>query len=152
MAATFVVLDAEDGHHHDLCQMLRDHQCPAESLPTIEHLNQRMAENDIMAVIIDIDTVPVDNRVIRNLTVQNPEIYFFCISERRLHPELEDAIGSHLYACINKPVDPDELLFWVRSIRREREGQPAARHAARKRSDADLRVDTMPEQPVNKGR
>lgn len=121
MAGIIVVLDAEDGRHQDLCQMLREHQCPAESLPTIGHLNQRIAQNDILAVIIDIDSVPLENRILRGLAVQNPAIYFFCMSERRFHPELEDAIGSHLYACINKPVDPDELLFWVRSIQKEKE-------------------------------
>ena len=78
-----------------------------------------MAGDDILAVIIDIDSVPVDNRTIRNLTVQNPEIYFFCLSERRFHPELEDAICYHIYACINKPIDPDELFFWIDSIRKE---------------------------------
>jgi DNA-binding NtrC family response regulator len=119
MGATIVVLDADECRRHNLCQLLSDHRCPSESLKTLEALQQRIAENDILAVIIDIDSVPVDNRTIRNLTVQNPAIYFFCVSERRFHPELEDAICYHIYACINKPIDPDELFFWIDSIRKE---------------------------------
>ena len=119
MGATIVVLDTNEYRRHNLCQLLREHRCPSESLKTLEALKQRIAENDILAVIIDIDSVPVDNRTIRNLTVQNPNIYFFCLSEQRFHPELEDAIGCHIYACINKPIDPDELFFWIDSIRKE---------------------------------
>ena len=91
----------------------------AELGKTLEELNRRIAENDVLAVIIDIDTVAVDNRTIRDLTLRNPAIYFFCLSERRFHPELEDAICYHIYACINKPIDPDELIFWIDSIRKE---------------------------------
>ena len=119
MEATIVVLDADECRCHNLCQLLREHHCLPESFNTLEALEQRMAENDILAVIIDIDSVPVDNRTIRNLTVQHPTLYFFCLSERRFHPELANAIGSYLYACIKKPVDPDELFFWIDSIRKE---------------------------------
>ncbi len=116
---TILVLDANERQRQDLCQLLVRNGCMSELLETLDELNQRLANDDIMAVIIDIDSVPVDNRTIRNLTVQNPGIYFFCLSERRFHPELEDAIGGHIYACINKPVDPDELFFWIDSIRKE---------------------------------
>ena len=119
MRATIVVLDADECQRHSICKLLREHHCPSESLKTLDALKKRIAEKDILAVLIDIDSVPVDNRTIRNLTIQNPNIYFFCISKRRFHPELEDAIGYHIYACINKPIDPDELYFWIDSIREE---------------------------------
>lgn len=114
-----MVLDADEYRRHNLCQLLREHHCPSESLRTLEELERRISENDILAVIIDIDSVPVDNRTIRNLTLQHPALYFFCLSERRFHPELANAIGSYLYACIKKPIDPDELFFWIDSIRKE---------------------------------
>lgn len=121
MGATILVLDANDCQRHNLCQLLKENHCPSASLKTLDDLNRRIAENDVLAVVIDIDTVPVDNRTIRDLTIRNPNIYFFCLSERRFHPELKDAICYHIYACINKPIDPDELLFWVRSIQKEGE-------------------------------
>ena len=119
MDATILVLDANRCQRHNLCQFLKENDCPTESIPSLEDLDKRIAENNVLAVIIDIDTVQVDNRTIRDLTLRNPGIYFFCLSERRFHPELEDAIGYHIYACINKPIDPDEVLFWIRSIQKE---------------------------------
>jgi hypothetical protein len=65
---------------------------------------------------MDIDSVPVDNRTIRELTIKHPETYFLCTSKDRFHPDLKDAICYHIYACLNKPVDPDELFYWLRSI------------------------------------
>ena len=35
----------------------------------------------------------------------------------RFHPELKEALCYHIFACINKPVDPDELVYWIRCIR-----------------------------------
>ena len=121
MEATILVLDADERQRQDLCQLLKRNGWMSELLETLDELKQRLAGNDVLAAIIDIDSVPLENRILRDLVVQNPAIYFFCMSERRFHPELEDAIGSHVYACISKPVDPDELLFWVRSIQKERQ-------------------------------
>ncbi len=69
-----------------------------------------------MAILIDIDSVEVSNRSIRKMTLRLPEICFFCASKDRFHPELEEAICHHIYACLNKPIDPDELLYWMKSI------------------------------------
>lgn len=121
MDATILVLDANRCQRHNLCQLLKENGCPSESIKSLEELDKRIADNDVLAVIIDIDTIQVDNRTIRDLTLRNPDIYFFCLSERRFHPELEDAICYHIYACINKPIDPDELLFWIRSVQKESE-------------------------------
>jgi DNA-binding NtrC family response regulator len=129
MGATILVLDADERQRQDLRQFLMRNGWKSEGLETLGELNQRLADDDILAVIIDIDSVPLENRTFRDLAVQNPAIYFFCLSERRFHPELEDAIGSHLYACINKPVDPDELLFWMRSIEKDEEGLNSTRRS-----------------------
>ena len=32
------------------------------------------------------------------------------------HPYLEKALGNHVVACINKPIDLDELFYWLRVI------------------------------------
>ena len=116
MEKSIIVLDAEEKQCENLCNMLemsRYHVTPTHSLSDLERL---LSENERLAVIIDIDTVPINNHTIRGLTLKNPGTYFLCMSASRFHPELKDAICYHIYACLNKPVDPDELLFWLRSI------------------------------------
>ena len=86
------------------------------ALHSLQNLKTTLEENKFQAVIIDIDTVPIDNRTVRKLTLKFPGIYFFCLSEKPFHPELKDAICYHIYACLNKPVDEDELFYFLRSI------------------------------------
>jgi hypothetical protein len=78
------------------------------------------------AVLMDIDSVPVNNRTIRELTIKHPGTYFLCTSKDRFHPELKDAICYHIYACLNKPVDPDELFYWLKSIYEEDADSPGS--------------------------
>ena len=116
MEKGIVVLDGIKESSDELCTIFESQHYPTfaiESLPDLESLIQN--ENYI-AVIIDIDSVPVDNRTIRNLALKYPGVRFLCTSKDRFHPELKDAICYHIYACLKKPVDPDELLFWIKSI------------------------------------
>ncbi len=83
---------------------------------SIRNLELHFEKKKYLAVIIDIDTVPINNRLIRELTLKYPGIYFFCLSKDRFHPELKDAICYHIYACLNKPVDPDELFYLLKDI------------------------------------
>ena len=70
-----------------------------------------------MAAILDLDNVPLDNRTIRALAFSHPATCFLCISGERFHPDLQEAIRNHLFACLHKPVDPDELHYFLRCIR-----------------------------------
>jgi DNA-binding NtrC family response regulator len=100
----------------ELCELLeKEHYC-ASALHSIQNLETQLEGNKFQAVIIDIDAIPIDNRTIRKLTLLFPEVYFFCLSEKPFHPELKDAICYHIYACLNKPVDEDELFYFLRSI------------------------------------
>lgn len=77
-----------------------------------------------MAAILDLDSVPMDNRGMRALALAHPATCFLCISGKRFHPDLQEAIRNHLFACLHKPVDPDELHYFLRCIR---EGETESR-------------------------
>jgi len=111
-----LVLDANQDQCRRFCNLLEEDQYVTIPLYSIQHLEANIKQSNCLAVILDIDTVPVDNRMVRELTIKFPEVYFFCLSEQSFHPELKDAICYHIYACINKPVDPDELFYFLRSI------------------------------------
>ena len=97
-----VILE-EGGYHLTVFQELSELQCYIKG-------------RDSLAVILDLDTVPLDNRTIRHLALKNPGIFLLGLSKERFHPELKDAICYHLFACINRPQDQnelvDELSFW----------------------------------------
>ena len=94
----------------------------------IEKIDQIKIALDSIAsncIILDLDFINIDNRTIRELTVKYPSIYFLCMSKDRFHPELEDAICYHIYACLTKPLDYDELLYWLRCIDNELDSNPS---------------------------
>jgi DNA-binding NtrC family response regulator len=116
MVKQILVLDKNQEQCRDLCELLGKSHYPATPMHSIRNLQDHLEEKKCLAVIVDIDTVPINNRTIRDLTLRFPGVYFFCLSEQPFHPELKDAICYHIYACLNKPVDQDELFYFLRSI------------------------------------
>lgn len=119
MEKKIAILDAEQQSCDELRGILESQRFPTIAIHSLALLESHLRSGDILAVVVDIDSVPVDNRTIRELTLKYPGVRFLCTSKERFHPELKDAICYHIYACLNKPVDPDELLYWIKSIYEE---------------------------------
>jgi len=116
MAKCTLVINADKKQCRELSELIETGHYSVTVMHSIQNLESRLEEKKYLAVIIDIDSIPIDNRLVRKLTLKFPGIYFFCLSEKPFHPELKDAICYHIYACLNKPVDEDELFYFLRSI------------------------------------
>ena len=116
MDEPIVVVDANREQCQELCTILEERNYRAASVYTVQNLEKYLLEDACLMVILDLNTLPIDNHVIRQLTITNPGVYFFGLSEKRLNPEFEESICYHIYACLNKPVDMDELLYWIESV------------------------------------
>jgi DNA-binding NtrC family response regulator len=119
MEKGIIVLDGIKESSDELCTILKSQHYPIIAIQSLPHLEGFIQSEDYIAVIIDIDSVAIDNRTIRQLALKYPGVRFLCTSKDRFHPELKDAICYHIDACLNKPVDPDELLYWIKSIYEE---------------------------------
>lgn len=71
------------------------------------------------AVILDIDDLAVTNRVLREIATGFPGLPVLGLSSRRFHPDLAESIRDCIYACLHRPLDPDELRYWLKSILRD---------------------------------
>jgi len=116
MEKKILVLNADITSCQELVELLEGRQYATTSIHALSDLEGHLEKGGNLTVILDIDSVPVDNRVIRDLTIKYPEVHFLCTSKDRFHPDLKDAICYHIYACLAKPVDPDEIFFLLRSI------------------------------------
>ncbi len=116
MQKAVVVLDADATNCQVLCSLVEEIDCRAYAQNSLSGMEALLRKNKCMVVLIDIDSVPVNDRTIREITLKHPDVHFLCISVERFHPELKEALGSHIYACINKPIDPGEVHYWLRSI------------------------------------
>jgi len=116
MEKKILVLYADVTGCQELVKLLAGRQYNTTSIHILSDLEGHLEKGGYLTVILDIDSVPVDNRVMRELTIKYPEVHFLCTSKDRFHPDLKDAICYHIYACLTKPVDPDEIFYLLRSI------------------------------------
>jgi len=116
MDRPIVVVDADKAQCQKLCTLLERSNYRTVPSHSLTNLERPVEEGPLQVVILDLDTLPVDNRFIVDLRRENPGVRIMGLSNRRFHPELQEAISKHFYACLYKPVDTDELFFWLRSI------------------------------------
>ncbi len=116
MKKEILVLDADEKECQRLCAMLQKKHYRTVQMHSLQNLEKYIQVSSCLAVILDLDTISIDNRVIRELVIKNPGLCILALSKDRFHPELKDAICYHIFACLNKPVDPDELFYWLRCI------------------------------------
>lgn len=111
-----VVINADCREGQELCAFLQRLQYPATLLNSLETLEERLQASPDQVVILDLDTIPLDNQFIRLLKKRHPHLYLLGISTRPYHPGMEETIGRHFYACLLKPLDWEEVEFWLDSI------------------------------------
>jgi DNA-binding NtrC family response regulator len=116
MKGSIIVIDADETTSDALCNLLEAQNYNVRLSHSLAGLSGLIQESSCRAVILDLDTVHVENRHLRDLKRNHPDLYLVAVSGRLFHPELKEAIASHIYACLSKPIDPDELLYWVKSI------------------------------------
>jgi len=116
MEKEIVVFDADKKQCRDLCAVLEKGHYKASPVYSLPDLEGYLEGGACLVVIVDLNTTSIDNRVIRELTMKNPGVYFLGVTKHRLNPELRESICYHIYACLTKPVDQDELIYWLKSI------------------------------------
>jgi hypothetical protein len=111
-----IILGADIQDARAICQIIEEGPYRAAICADLAELKSMLAA-PCLAAILDVDSVSLDDRTIRSLTLAFPSTRFLCTSRDRFHPELQESIRDHLFACLNKPVDPEELHYFLRCIR-----------------------------------
>lgn len=110
------VIDADAQYCQELCALLEQANIPAAPLFSLDDLPEHLRREEVAVLIVDLDTLPVGNNFFRGLKKQYPNMHILCLSSRTHHPGLEEAMGSHIYASLAKPLNSEELFFWLKSI------------------------------------
>ncbi len=107
----------------ELCDLLKKNGYKTYKVFSIVELKQTLEHFESLTVVIDIDAIPITNSFIKELTKSFPEIKILCLSESKFHPDLQDIISQYIFACLSKPIDSEELFYWLESIEKD-EGPP----------------------------
>ena len=116
MEKEIVILDANKKNCRELCAMLDEQNYKIVPKHSLNDLSKFIHEISCRLLILDLDSISVDKNLFRKLKRNNPSLYIVGLSSRPFHPELEEAMSRHIYACLSKPVDEEELVYWVNSL------------------------------------
>jgi DNA-binding NtrC family response regulator len=110
------VIDGDAGYCRELCASLEQANIAATPFYALEGLPDHLRKNGARVMIVDLDTMPVDNNFFRTIKKHNPDLHILCLSSRTHHPGLQEAMGSHIYASLAKPLNSEELFYWLKTI------------------------------------
>ena len=104
MIQEIVIVNADETQRRDLVQILKQRQYRATSFDSLKRLEAYLRKKFCLAVLIDLDNLPADQRFFKNLKRMHPDVCILGLSERPFHPELEEAIsaGTFLPASANR--------------------------------------------------
>jgi DNA-binding NtrC family response regulator len=98
MRESIVVVDANEERCRELRTILTREKFQSSALHSLVNLETNL------------------HRLFRNLKKTNPSVCIIGLSSRPFHPELEEAMSKYIHACLAKPVDEEELVYWVKSV------------------------------------
>ena len=116
MEAYILVVNADKIQCQSLCEELGQEKYHTIPLHSLEDLQKKVQDGIAQMVLLDLDSLPVDDRFILKLRKQIPSLPIVGISERSYHPELKESLSSQICACIVKPTDFEELIYCIRSF------------------------------------
>lgn len=109
------MLVSQESQSHALHSILSQGAYAPYDLGSLEDVPRYMQGRDTGVLIVDLDTEEVTNAALRELKKKHA-LTIIALSGKHLHPDLEESLRHHIYACLGKPVDPDELLYMLKSV------------------------------------
>lgn len=119
-----VVVNADRQEGQAIIELLSNGDYEVIPLRGLVMLERHLQDHPTKVVILDLDTMMPDNEYFRGFKKRYPDIFILATSSRPYHPRLEEAIRSHIYACLGKPLDQEELLYWLKSIPEDSSDSP----------------------------
>ncbi len=110
------VIDADVQYCREICGLLEQANITVAPVYSLEALPEHLKREQFAVLIVDLDNVPVNNNFFRSLKKEYPNLHVLCLSSRRDHPGLEEAMGSHICASLAKPLNSEELFYWLKAI------------------------------------
>ena len=108
-----IIIDSDKGQCQKLREILGAHHYPTGIFPSLLEVGDVIEKKSPHVVILNLDTVPINNLIIRDIKQRNRSINIIVFSGKSFHPELKEALRDHIYACLKQPLDYDELIYWV---------------------------------------
>jgi len=123
MKKEVLVLDGDPKQRKQLRRFLEKSEFDVTTLKALTDLDDYLETHDCRAAIFNLDTISVNNKILRKVKSRKPRMNIIVLSGRRHHPELAEAMREAISVCLGIPIDFDELIYWLGSIYEKGENQ-----------------------------
>ena len=114
MKKEILVFDADDRQPEIIAEILLDRSYSIVAIASLTTVLHEVKQRRFPVVLWDVDTIPAEIRDLKEIQRINPNSIIIALSERKFHPELEEALRTHFFACLTKPLDPAELIYLLK--------------------------------------
>lgn len=115
MKQEVAVLVSQESHNQAILSILGQGPYAPFALGSMADIPRYMQGRESGVLLVDLDTEQVTNAALRALKKKHA-LTIIALSDAHLHPELEESLRHHIYTCLKKPADPEELLYVLRSV------------------------------------
>ncbi|MEW6349704.1 MAG: response regulator [Thermodesulfobacteriota bacterium] len=116
MSTLVTLMDASDPHSPEVHGLLEQQGYVVVRAGSPEELELRVSEADCLAVLVDLDLTTLGSSFFKRVRHLQPHLSVLTMSGQAFHPELKEAMTHHICACLRKPLDREELLFWLKAV------------------------------------
>ena len=110
-----IVVSTDQTQCQALTHLLKEQPYRVTSKNSLSNLKEYIQTSACRTMVIDLDNLQITGRFFKDLKKAHPSLCIMGLSDRPFHPELEEAIGTHIFACLKKPVDSEELFYLLKS-------------------------------------
>lgn len=110
-----IVVGIDEGQSDALRSILDSAGYEPFSVPSLPEAAIILRTEFHSALIIDLDHTSPDNRLLKVLRHEHPNLCLIALSSRSFHPELKEVLSRHIDACFVKSVGYDELVYWLKA-------------------------------------
>ncbi len=111
-----MVVDADKEQCRKLCSLLEQENYETVGLNSLPNLEEAIRKTSRAAVFLDLDSLTVDNRYIKDFKRQYPDVPIMALSSSSYHPELEQSMSDYICVCFKKPPDIDEIIYGIKGF------------------------------------
>jgi DNA-binding NtrC family response regulator len=121
-----LVLDSDKRQAEQVCDLVRARGYQARALASWDEVGPPGPGPEVL--LVDLDTVRTDDRQLRDLCRGGKRRLLMTMSAVPHHPHLSESMQRFVFAALIKPLDPDEIGFWLKSVERMKEPAWAGNH------------------------
>jgi DNA-binding response OmpR family regulator len=111
-----IIVDPDEEHSNALFTILKGADYEPFSVSTLSEATAKLKTGLLSALIMDLDHSSPDNRLLKELRQEHPNLCLIGLSSRSFHPELKEALSRYIDACFVKSAGYDELLYWLKAV------------------------------------